>query len=174
MDLDVTLAPEEYLEAAIRFCNISDTLNDDWKIIIDEENPHKSYLIKNTFVTQDTNGPKLCKAELVIFYNLHYGVPAFSFNIWNSSGVLLTLDEIREMTFVKIKEKDFYTVITQQEHPLFSRPYFVMHPCHTAELIHMFKNSSNNIIVTFLGLITPLLNINLPMGYGVSDVKDIT
>lgn len=88
------------------------------------------------------------------------------FNIWNSSGTILALEDIRQMSFVKIKQKDFYSVITQQEHPILQRPYFIVHPCHTEELLATFKNKSKNIIVTFLGLITPLVNLNLPIEYG--------
>ncbi|KAM3958464.1 autophagy-related 10 [Aphomia sociella] len=71
------------------------------------------------------------------------------------------------MSLIRIKEEDFYSVITQQEHPVFLRPYFVMHPCHTATLLAVFKNTSKNIIVTFLSLITPLLKLNLPLDYGL-------
>lgn len=66
-----------------------------------------------------------------------------------------------------INEKDFYSVITQQEHPIFFRPFFMMHPCHTAELLNVFKNKTKNIIVTFLGLITPLIMLKMPLEYGL-------
>ncbi|CAG5058816.1 unnamed protein product [Parnassius apollo] len=98
---------------------------------------------------------------------MSYGVPSWSFNVWNSSGTLLKLEEIRRMCFIQITTEEFYSVITQQEHPLFHRPYFIMHPCHTAQLLTEFKNKSRNIIVTFLGLISPLLQLNLALEYGL-------
>ncbi|CAH2075972.1 unnamed protein product, partial [Iphiclides podalirius] len=105
--------------------------------------------------------------ECVIFFNLSYGVPSFSFNIWNSSGVLLKLEDIRRLSFIHIKEDEFSSVITQQEHPLFGRPYFIMHPCRTGQLVEHFRHKSKNIIVTFLSLITPILQLKLPMEYGL-------
>lgn len=71
------------------------------------------------------------------------------------------------MYYYRINQKDFYSVITQQEHPVFQRPYFIVHPCHTEELLATFKNKSKNIIVTFLGLISPLVKLNLPLEYGL-------
>lgn len=63
--------------------------------------------------------------------------------------------------------KDFYSVVTQQEHPVMHRPYFIIHPCHTADLIAAFKCRTKNLIITFLGIITPLIQLNLPLEYGL-------
>ncbi|XP_072938669.1 ubiquitin-like-conjugating enzyme ATG10 [Epargyreus clarus] len=162
-----TISAEEFVYSARDFLKISDKIHDDWKIIEDTD-IHKCYLKKETYIDHEIDqNTVLYKAEYIIFYNLSYGVPSFSFNVWNSSGSLLTLKEIRKMSLISIDEAQFYSVITQQEHPLLHRPYFIMHPCHTETLLAAFKHRSKNIIVTFLGLITPLLKINLPLEYGL-------
>ncbi|XP_026763620.2 ubiquitin-like-conjugating enzyme ATG10 [Galleria mellonella] len=167
MDSNTTITPEEFTYFAKQFCEISNRLCDGWVFCKDKE-IHRCYLKKDTFISHEgENENTLLRAEFVIFYNLSYGVPSFSFNIWNSAGVLLTLEDIRTMSFITIKREDFYSVITQQEHRLFLRPYFVMHPCHTATLLATLKNKSKNIIVTFLSLITPLLRLKLPFEYGL-------
>ncbi|CAK1549258.1 unnamed protein product [Leptosia nina] len=153
---------EAFISSAESFVKISDRIHDDWKFHRDYDK-QSYYIKKDTFIK---HADELFKAEFNIFYNLSYGVPSFSFNIWESSGSLLSLEDIRRMSLIEIKEKDFYSVITQQEHPVFGRPYFVMHPCQTLELLASLPDSKN-IIVTFLSLITPLINLKLPLEYGL-------
>ncbi|KAJ8721707.1 hypothetical protein PYW07_002482 [Mythimna separata] len=160
-----TITIEEFLEAAKEFVKKSEKVCDGWALKLDKTDIFKTYIKKDTFIEcPDTTA--LYKIEYVIFYNLSYGVPSFSFNVWNSSGMLITLDDIRRMSFLQINQKDFYSVITQQEHPIFQRPYFIVHPCHTETLLAAFRSSSKNIIVTFLGLITPLIKLKLPLEFG--------
>ncbi|KPI96870.1 PREDICTED: ubiquitin-like-conjugating enzyme ATG10 [Papilio xuthus] len=159
---------EEFINAIKEFKNVSDQINDGWRIYENQNEIHKSYLKKESFVNFDLQGEvTLCKVEYNIFYNVSYAVPSFSFNVWRSNGTLLTIEEIRQLSFIHIKREEFYSVITQQEHPLFGRPYFIMHPCHTAQLLAQFRLNSRNIIVTFLSLITPLLKLELPLEYGL-------
>ncbi|XP_026732783.1 ubiquitin-like-conjugating enzyme ATG10 isoform X2 [Trichoplusia ni] len=163
-----TITIEKFLVAAAEFVKVSDRIGDGWKLKQDNTDSYKTFLRKDTFIQlEDNNISNLLKVEYVIFYNLSYGVPSFSFNIWNSTGSLLSLDDIRKVSAIQINEKDFYSVITQQEHPVLQRPYFIVHPCHTETLLAAFSNSSKNIIVTFLGLVTPLIKLNLPLDYGL-------
>lgn len=163
-----TITFEEFLEAGKEFVRKSEKLGDGWTLKENKKDVLKSYIEKKTFIKcQDENIGKLLRVEFVIFYNLSYGVPSFSFNLWNSSGMLISLEDVRKMSFIEINEKDFYSVITQQEHPIFQRPYFIVHPCHTETLLAEFRNKSKNIIVTFLSLITPLIRLNMPLEYGL-------
>lgn len=91
----------EFLVAAREFAKISNRINDGWKLVENSE-PQKSFLIKNTFnQIQNESSATIMRTEYIIFYNISYGVPSFSFNIWNSSGVLMTLETIRKMAFIK-------------------------------------------------------------------------
>ncbi|XP_004924725.1 ubiquitin-like-conjugating enzyme ATG10 [Bombyx mandarina] len=156
----------DFIEAAKNFIEISNRCCDGWKFI--EHDKDKCYLRKETFLNyKNGDYERLLKADYVIFYKESYCVPSFSFNVWNSAGMLLSLDDIRTMSLISINKKDFYSVVTQQEHPIFQRPYFIIHPCHTESVLAAFKDKSKNIIVTFLGLVCPLLNINLPLEYGM-------
>ncbi|KAJ8731005.1 hypothetical protein PYW08_002418 [Mythimna loreyi] len=159
---------EEFLEAAKEFVKKSEKICDGWTLKLDKIDLCKTYIKKESFIQcQDNDTTNVYKIEYVIFYNLSYGVPSFSFNIWNSSGMLIALEDIRKMSFIQISQKDFYSVVTQQEHPIFQRPYFIVHPCHTETLLATFRNTSKNIIVTFLGLITPLIRLKLPLEFGL-------
>ncbi|XP_023940586.1 ubiquitin-like-conjugating enzyme ATG10 [Bicyclus anynana] len=161
---------ETYLCAAKDFIELSAKFMDEWTIHQDHSERLYTHLKKEDFITHvdDTGKETLFRAEYAIFYNLSYGVPSFSFNVWDCTGKLLTLEEVRGISPMNISTKDFYSVVTQQEHPVFHRPYFIIHPCHTAELLSMFKKSSKNIIITFLSLITPLIQLKLPLEYGLS------
>lgn len=99
--MERTLTYEEFLVAAKDFIKISDKLNDGWELIGDgyDEKPNSAYLKKQCLVYNGQTFP--LKAEYVVFYNLSYGVPSFSFNMWNSSGELLTLEDIRNMAIMR-------------------------------------------------------------------------
>ncbi|XP_045768974.1 ubiquitin-like-conjugating enzyme ATG10 [Maniola jurtina] len=160
---------EEFVYAAKDFIELSDKFLDSWTIYQNDNELLHTHIKKEEFVSHrdETGRVFLYRAEYVIFYNLSYGVPSFSFNVWDCSGKLLTLEEVREISLMKISKEDFYSVVTQQEHPVLYRPYFIIHPCHTANLLSMFKKKSRNLIITFLGLITPLIQLNLPLEYGL-------
>lgn len=95
-----SITAEEFIDAAEKFVKVSDRICDGWTFYKDID-ICKSYIKKESFLEIQDNTQSLLKAEYVIFYNLSYGVPAFSFNIWNSSGVFVTLENIRNMSFVK-------------------------------------------------------------------------
>ncbi|CAH2107981.1 unnamed protein product [Euphydryas editha] len=164
-----SITPEEFVHTAKKFIELSDKFFDSWSFHQNDNDILKTYVKKEEFVNHRDEGEKvfLYRAEYIIFYNLSYGVPSFSFNIWNSSGTLLTLEEVRQMSLMKISKEDFYSVITQQEHPVMHRPYFIIHPCNTEKILLYFKHTTKNLIVTFLGLITPLIQLNLPLEYGL-------
>ncbi|KAG6455500.1 ubiquitin-like-conjugating enzyme ATG10 [Manduca sexta] len=165
------ITAEEFLTAAKKFVLISNKICDGWKLIENEWDINQSYISKETFIECGVGDDvSLLKAEYIIFYNLSYGVPSFSFNIWNSSGMLLSLEDVRQLSFISTNPKEFYSIITQQEHPLFQRPYFIMHPCHTEELLTSLQDKTANVIVTFLGLVTPLIQLKLPLEYGLKQL----
>ncbi|KAG7306346.1 hypothetical protein JYU34_008970 [Plutella xylostella] len=158
---------EDYENAARKFIQISNAISDGWTLH-EGIDSHSLHLRKETFLRiKNEEQDSLIKAEYVISYSTSYCVPIFAFNLWNSNGVLLTLEEIRNMAFIKISQGDFYSVITQQEHPLFFRPYYMIHPCHTEQLLSKFKAESKNLIVTFISLISPLIKFNLPLNYAM-------
>lgn len=100
---------EEFLEAAEEFVRKSEKLCDGWTLKLDKTDLLKTHIRKDTFLEcqdfmfygQDTDTTCMYKVEYVIFYNLSYGVPSFSFKVWNSSGMLLSLEDIRKMSFIE-------------------------------------------------------------------------
>lgn len=100
--MNSTITFEEFLEAAKEFIQKSNQISDGWILKQDKIDVIKTYLRKETFIHYEEDEIcNLLKVEYVIFYNLSYGVPSFSFNIWNSSGTLLSLEGIRKMSFIQ-------------------------------------------------------------------------
>lgn len=98
-----TITIETFLDAAAEFLKISDRIGDGWKLNKNNTDTYKTYLKKDTFIQleDENNISNLLKVEYVIYYNLSYGVPSFSFNIWNSTGSLLSLDDIRKVSAIQ-------------------------------------------------------------------------
>lgn len=111
--------------------------------------------------------------EYHIMYSISYGVPVLYFNIWDSGGKLIGIEEIwngLEAYPQALQEK--WQFITQQEHPILRRPYYQFHPCKTAQLMENFKQSSMNPLVTWLSTISPFVHLHLPSDYGKLCTKE--
>ncbi|OWR41827.1 ubiquitin-like-conjugating enzyme ATG10 [Danaus plexippus] len=163
------ISPEEFVYAARDFVDLSDKYRDSWTLHQNDNEILQTYIRKEEFISHRDENDKvfLYRAEYVIFFNLSYGVPSFSFNVWDCSGKLLTLEEVRQISLIKTTKENFYSVVSQQEHPVLYKPYFIVHPCRTAVILQEFKSKSRNIILTFLGLIIPLVQLNLPLEFGL-------
>lgn len=96
--MDSNISFNEFLAAAEDFVETSNKLNDGWKFI-KSEHLYKSYVKKECFVSPCKGVPM--KAEYVMFYSLSYQVPQFSFNVWNSLGELLTIEQLIHMSYIK-------------------------------------------------------------------------
>lgn len=95
--MDSNISYDEFIAAAENFVKISNQLCDGWKFVKSED-LYKSYIKKECYLScKDFT----MKAEYVMFYSLSYQVPQFSFNVWNSSGVLLTIEELIQTSFIK-------------------------------------------------------------------------
>lgn len=101
MSSGTLITAEHFLSAAKQFCKKGSRIGDTWRIHENKDEIHKSYIIKETYLQPGGGSQTMYKAEYVVFYNMSYGVPSFSFNIWNSAGVLLNIEEIREISTLK-------------------------------------------------------------------------
>eukprot|EP00118_Oscarella_pearsei_P011116 m.72193 g.72193 ORF g.72193 m.72193 type:complete len:78 (+) comp35781_c0_seq5:202-435(+) len=51
------------------------------------------------------------------------------------SGQLLSIDDVWKAVPSSYQNENPWAFISQTEHPVFSRPYFFIHPCHTGDLM---------------------------------------
>ncbi|XP_028413493.1 ubiquitin-like-conjugating enzyme ATG10 [Dendronephthya gigantea] len=117
--------------------------------------------------------------EYHVVYSSSYNVPVLYFNAWSQDGKLLSLSDIWQQ--VSEIHQDFlnhdkWSFITQQEHPLLHRPYFLIHPCHTAELMKQIlmntsvhKRDATLYLTTWLSAVGSAVGIRLPLQFGMSE-----
>lgn len=111
-----------------------------------------------------------CQLEHHILYSHSYSVPILYFNAYTSGGQLLSLQELWSIVSDTLKldaaSTDLWKMITQQEHPLLRRPYFHLHPCHTAELMAQLQCSHwspMNYLLSWLSTVAPAVLLDLPL-----------
>jgi len=87
-------------------------------------------------VTCDDSSTLTCRVEHHIVYSYSYCVPLIYFNVYKPGGELVSLEELwyNIRSVVDIKE-NMWSVVTQQEHPSLRRPFYYLHPCHTADIL---------------------------------------
>ncbi|XP_061191966.1 ubiquitin-like-conjugating enzyme ATG10 isoform X1 [Saccostrea echinata] len=109
--------------------------------------------------------------EFHIVYSQSYNVPVLYFNAHFQNGKLLSLEEIWDMVPAVYKERltqDRWTFISQQEHPLLGRPFYFLHPCHTADLMRNIPalTDKRQYIIAWLSAVGPVVGLQLPLEYG--------
>ncbi|KDR20860.1 ubiquitin-like-conjugating enzyme ATG10 [Zootermopsis nevadensis] len=107
--------------------------------------------------------------EYHVLYSHSYSVPTLYFNAWTIDGRLLSLEDMwRHVNakFQDIMKEDGWSVLTQQEHPVLRRPFYLLHPCRTAEFLDCFQGKSSNIVITWLSSVGPVVGLTLSAQYG--------
>lgn len=113
--------------------------------------------------------------ECHIVFSQSYATPVLYFNVYQSSGKMLTLSEVWEKcvnSFHKHNINNKWSFITQAEHPILLVPYFQLHPCHTAEFMCPFqdmhlKNTDTlsctnfNYVHAWLSIVLPVIGLSL-------------
>lgn len=56
------------------------------------------------------------------------------------------------------------SVITQSEHPILFKPYFLLHPCKVSQVLSKFPESKN-FVLTFISIFGPSIQLNMSMEY---------
>ena len=108
----------------------SKNLHDRWQLI---ETARGSYLVYS-FIHDNC-----LKYDIHVVFSESYSVPVLYFNICHLDGSLLSLDDIWKL-FMHKNDLNMYETITQQEHPILHRPFFVLHPCHTENLLRKLND----------------------------------
>lgn len=161
----------EFLENADDLIKKSDLLNDGWHLIRVNDYPGGSYLRYKQYqkLKQLDEDEDIYTFEYHVVYSISYCVPVFYFNIQNTAGKLVQLDEFLEIFLQRLglheKEVDLKTAITQMEHPLLFSPFLAIHPCRTSEILSKTPASRNKLL-TFISALGPNILLKLDMMYG--------
>ncbi|KAL4237262.1 E2-like conjugating enzyme atg10 [Mactra antiquata] len=109
--------------------------------------------------------------EYYVIYSESYSVPVLYFNVYNSNGGLVSLSDVWDLVPAHYKERleeNRWTFITQSEHPYLGRPYYQLHPCHTATLMKdvtsmTSSNACSNYLLSWLSAVGPVVLLSLPL-----------
>lgn len=111
--------------------------------------------------------------EYYVIYSESYSVPVLYFNVYNSNGGLVPMSKVWNMVpehYRKRLEEDKWTFITQTEHPYLGRPFYQLHPCHTAKLMDVVStctsNTCSNYLISWLSAVGPVVLLDLPLAFG--------
>lgn len=186
-----TLEFEEYKKLVNDFLKKSADLGDGWSRKMIKEEDGYAYLVKTVRkmekMTEETSNCEeiqetfssneekinIITYEYHIVYSLSYSVPVLYFTAWKQDGSTLFLEEIwsRVPEFYQNQLKNQrWTMLTQQEHPHLGRPYFIIHPCHTSDLmknaILVAKKQENfNYLVSWLSVVGPIVGLEISPHY---------
>lgn len=186
---------EEFNWCITQLLTISDRLADGWtlhnKDVPDETYLVKKIIISNTDnksdvsplvlpleeplddVLEDRNvitgpGGDMLTWEYHVLYSHSYSVPILYFNAWTNDGRLLSLEDMWRRVHANFQDslqENRWSVLTQQEHPVLRRPFYLLHPCHTAHLLGCFQGKSPNIVITWLSTVGPVVGLTLAQQY---------
>ncbi|XP_046840484.1 ubiquitin-like-conjugating enzyme ATG10 isoform X2 [Xenia sp. Carnegie-2017] len=149
---------------------IEDELEEDYKNILTDD---------GVYLGATGEIPDSVTFEYHVVYSYSYNVPVLYFSAWKQDGKLLSLENIWEN--VPLVHRDFlkydkWSFITQQEHPILGRPYFLVHPCHTANLIMQLlmnvpdsKRDNLSYLTTWLTAVGPTVGLQLPLEFVIAD-----
>jgi len=128
----MTFTLDEFNQCISDLYEQSKQIHDRWQLI---KTAKGSYLIYS-LINQNC-----LKSDFHIVFSESYSVPVLYFNISHLDGSLLSLDDIWKL-FLHKNNSNMYETITQQEHPILQRPFFVLHPCHTENLLRQVNDQS--------------------------------
>lgn len=149
---------------------LDDSIIDDIEAVLCEQ--HESYFREpdNAEIDLSNKSTRVPRTyEYNIVYSHSYGVPVLYFNVYTTEGAVVGLEEVWGAVPPPHSEqvdRDRWTMLTQQEHPLLGRPYFQLHPCHTADLMKQVPPCRHsNYLVTWLSAVGPVIGLRLPLAY---------
>lgn len=115
--------------------------------------------------------------EYHIIYSESYSVPVLYFNGYHSDGRPLSLEEVWSNVPECYQDQisgNKWSILTQQEHPKLGIPCFMLHPCHTADLMSSALSGvsdpgasafRSNYLISWLSAVGPLVGLKLSLDY---------
>ncbi|EDS42639.1 conserved hypothetical protein [Culex quinquefasciatus] len=197
---DGTLTQATFATAAKQFLELSNKYQDSWELVQSPTWPpylRKSVQQQLTRLTEttdvdddlaefeeveleedpsaaqvDTVTTDLYRFEYHVVYSISYQVPVLYFNVFKSDGTLLRLEEAWS-GFTELageSREQLRQTLTQMEHPALFKPFLGLHPCKTANVLRALPDSQN-VIVSFLSIYGPYVNLELDPRYGLTSDK---
>ncbi|KAL7735913.1 hypothetical protein ACLKA6_002360 [Drosophila palustris] len=161
-----TLTWPEFLGQAKQLLEISTRLGDNW-ILYEKDDQEANSFLKYTQKLRCGVSDDLINVEYHIVYSISYQVPVLYFQAHRSDGSLLDLEDTWKTFMPETPRSELYQMLTQMEHPTLFRPFMAFHPCRTTEILSQFGKPSRNVLITFISLYGPYVQLNLANAYGL-------
>ena len=167
-----TISIEEFVQLCQSVVKASDVVKDGWELK-NEDAESIPFLCKK-FVkpfTCSSNDKDNCFVliECHVLYSESYANPVLYFSACKTNGQTLKLEECWNMvsnTYNSVFDSENkWSFITQDEHPIFYKPYFRIHPCHTQDFMKPFAECSAkcHYLVSWLSVVLPVLTLDFPV-----------
>lgn len=156
--MEIQITKEEFEKCIKDLKKLSDQIHDNW---LHHEGNDSTYLSRKSSVVFNN---ELITLDHHIVYNLSYGTPMLCFNVWKSTGALLSLEECWELLNIH-QDENRLSILTQMDHPVLQRPFFGLHPCKTPEILSSTFDNSKNIVVSWLSTVGPNVKLELDLIY---------
>jgi ubiquitin-like-conjugating enzyme ATG10 len=139
----------------------SNELGDNWNIF--QSSSDIFYLEK---IEQKLNdeGNDIYTFTYHVLFSEPFSVPVFYFNVFKSNGKILTYDEL--YSCFKINSEKI--IISQQDHPIFCKPFYFLHPCFTSDWMEssiINECLPSNFTLKWLSFVLSGLKIQLNLKY---------
>lgn len=125
----------------------------------------------------------LVHVEYHIVRSVSYQVPVLYFNATFSNGQALALEDVWQLLASELvcQDVDKWGLLTQQEHPYLGRPFYHIHPCHTAAVMGKAMQcvegseggegrTAGNYLITWLSTFAPVIGLELSLQYAMKDI----
>ncbi|XP_064477083.1 ubiquitin-like-conjugating enzyme ATG10 isoform X3 [Ornithodoros turicata] len=154
---------DEFQRCAKEIELLSASIDDGWHFVEEKDKP--GYLEKRTVFRDPQNHELVIKGLYHVVYSLSYEVPVLYFNMWRQDGSLVPLNEVWAISGTE--QSDWWSTITQQEHPILHTPFFQLHPCKTQDLMKQLRSQGGhgNYLVTWLSMVGPMAALTVPTEY---------
>lgn len=171
----MTFSYQKFEHCVNHFKKVSDELDDEWYISRLPSNNSDNIILKKTLfkncLLEDTS--HLVCWEYHIIFSSSYSVPVLYFNACFTDGKLLNLDQLEKLIqsqFLETFQENKWSILTQQEHPYLRSPFFMLHPCNTADLLNSIASvpSKINPLISWLSSIGHLIDLQLDSRYGAT------
>lgn len=158
---------DAFSSQANQIIKISQEINDTWTLERGNNDPGGTYLRHKQL--HHLKQGQVHQFEYHVVYSLSYNTPVLYFNIQDTAGNVMLLEEFMEYFLdradLKPQDVDLKMAVTQMEHPVLFRPYLAIHPCKTAEVLDKTSGSKNQLI-TFISTFGAMVFLSLDLAYG--------
>lgn len=126
--------------------------------------------------TAEESRSTVLTCEYHVIYSSSYQVPVLYFTASYSNGKLALLSDLWELLPINslVNKNGKWGVLTDIEHPFLLRPFYHIHPCHTAKMMSALEAGDHttttgyhrNYVLTWLSAFGPLVGLTLTLEYG--------